>query len=313
MNISNGFRKNRLMNWQAISPQNPHLLLVGRLVPWMQLTKLPLCLLVAFSSLFGSALAAPVQIPQIALTTTGMLLLACGCAVLNSLQEIHLDASMGRTQERPLPQGSILGKQAAILALLLFVFGILALYLGSSLLRTLCLSLGAVALYNVFYTPLKKRTIAAIIPGAISGALPPYIGWTSAGGDPFSSTAFLLIVLFIFWQVPHSLFILLHHKDDYLHNSLPSLVKILPESSLKRICSVWIGAFTTGVLFLCVVPLGLTNAVKVLLLISVWVLFVTSWIQLNRVRKPDYPFLSIQLNAYLLFTMAILAGDRLFF
>ena len=312
MNIFNGYRKSSLMNRLPIRLQRTHLPVIGGLVPWMQLTKLPLCLLVAFSSLFGSVLAGPVRIPQIVLTTMGMLLLACGCAALNSLQEIRLDASMARTKKRPLPQGSILGKPAAILTLLLIVAGTSVLYLGSYLIITLCLSLAAVVFYNVLYTRLKKRTIAAIIPGAISGALPPYIGWTSAGGDPFSATALQLSVLFILWQVPHSLLILLRHKDDYLHNALPSLVKILPESSLKRICSVWIGAFITAVLFLCVVPLGFTNAVKVLLHISVWVLFVTLWIQLNRVRKPDYHFLSIQLNVYLFFLMAILAGDRIF-
>ena len=132
------------------------------------------------------------------------------------------------------------------------VAGTSVLYLGSYLLRTLCLSLIAVVLYNMLYTRLKKRTIAAIIPGAISGALPPYIGWTSAGGDPFSGTALLLSVLFILWQVPHSLLILLRHKDDYLHNALPSLVKILPESSLKRICQCLDRCiYNGGTFFMC--------------------------------------------------------------
>ena len=290
-----------------------HLSAIGRLVPWVQLTKLPLCLLVAFSSLLGSVMAGPVQIPGIVLTTMGMLLLACGCAALNSLQEIQLDASMARTNKRPLPQGRIMGNQAATLALLLILAGISVLYLGSHLPRTLALALIAVVLYSGIYTSLKKQTVAAIIPGAISGALPPYIGWTSAGGDPFSSTALFLSLLFILWQVPHSLLILLCHKDDYLGNSLPSLVKILPEASLKRICMIWIWAFASGVLFFSVVPVGLTDTVKLLLHISVWVLSVVTWVQLNRARKPDYHFLYIQLNLYLFFIMAILAGDRIFF
>lgn len=312
MNINNGSKKSSLINRLPARQQNAYFPVIGWLVPWMQLTKLPLCLLVAFSSLLGSVLAGPVQMPRIALTTMGMLLLTCGCATLNSLQEIQLDASMARTKKRPLPEGRILGNQAATLALLLIVAGILVLYLGSHLLRTLGLTLIAVVLYSGIYTCLKKKTVAAIIPGAISGALPPYIGWTAAGGDPFSLTALFLSLLFILWQVPHSLLILLRHKDDYLDNALPSLIKLLPESSLKRICIVWVGAFTSCVLFFSVVPVGLTVALKLLLHISVWFLFVVFWVQLNRARKPDYRFLYIYLNLYLFFTMTILAGGRIF-
>lgn len=311
MNIYNGCRKSSLINRLPVGQEANGLHILGKIVPWLQLTKLPVCLLVAFSALFGSVLAGPAHIYQTVLTTMGMLLLACGSATLNSLQEIRLDASMARTKNRPLPQGRISTGQAALLALLLIIAGLSALYLGSHLLRPVGLGFIAVVLYNLVYTPLKTRTVAAIIPGAISGALPPYIGWSAAGGD-LSCTGLLLFVLFILWQVPHSLLILLNHKDDYLDNALPSLVKILPESSLQRIFIVWIGAFFTVLFFLTGVSIGLTDGVRVLLQMSVFVVFLFFCMQFQRKRKPDYPSLFFQLNLFLFLTMAILTGNRLF-
>jgi heme o synthase len=312
MNIWNGCRKSSLMNRLPAGQQASGLHIFGRMAPWMQLIKLPICLLVAFSTLFGSALAGPAQIYQTALTTMGMLLLACGSATLNSLQEIHLDASMARTKHRPLPQGRISTDQAALLAVLLIIFGLSVLYLGSHLLGPVGLGLVAVVLYNLVYTPLKTRTVAAIIPGALSGALPPYIGWSANGGDPFTGNALLLFTLFILWQVPHSLLILLRHKEDYLDHDIPSLIKFFPESSLKRIFLVWIGAFFTVLLLLIGLPIGLTDGARLSFCIIVIVVFLLFLVQWYRGRKHDYHVISLQLNVFLFITMAIFIGDRLF-
>jgi heme o synthase len=312
MNTCNGCRKNSSINrplaGREIGPP-----LRSRMVDWLHLIKLPVCLLVAFSTLFGSVLAGPVTLSGTMPTVLGMLLLACGSAALNSLQEIQLDASMARTKDRPLPQGRISGCQAGVLALLLIAAGLWGLYLGSHVLRTVGLGLVAVVLYNLVYTTLKTRTVAAIIPGALSGALPPYIGWSAAGGDPLSGTAFLLCGLFVLWQVPHSLLIVLSHKDDYLRNDMPSLIKLFPESSLKRILMVWTGAFFTVLLFFTGVPMGLTDGVRAIVWISVFVVFISICLQMPRKRRPDYQVLFIQQNLYLFFIMVIFISDKVFF
>lgn len=286
---------------------------LGRMQPWLQLTKLPVCLLIAFSVMFGSIVAGDVDLSRIFLTALGVLLLACGSATLNSLQEIRLDASMSRTENRPLPLGVIPAFQALVLALLLLISGLLLLFLGSHLLRPVGLGLLAVVLYNLIYTPLKTRTVAAIIPGALSGALPPYIGWSAAGGDPFSGTALLLCSLFILWQVPHSLLILLKHKNDYLAHDIPSLVKYFPESTLNRIVFVWIGAFFIAQLVLTGIPLGFSEGTRALLRVSLFSLFLLFCVQLPQKTRPQYHFLFILLNFCLFSTMAILTADRLFF
>jgi heme o synthase len=286
---------------------------IGRMMSWFKLTKLPVCLLVAFSAMFGSIVAGDVNLSRISMTALGVLFLACGSATLNSLQEIRLDASMSRTKNRPLPLRVIPAGQALVLALLLITLGLLLLFLRSHLLRPVELGLMAVALYNLIYTPLKTRTVAAIIPGALSGALPPYIGWSAAGGDPLSSTALLLCILFILWQVPHTLLILLSHKDDYLAHDIPSLVKYFPESTLNRIVFVWIGAFFIAQLLLTGIPLGFSYGTRSLLRVSLFALFLVFCVQLPQKTRPHYHFLFILLNLCLFVTMAILTADRLFF
>jgi len=224
-----------------------------------------------------------------------------------------LDASMARTQDRPLPKGRIEAGQALVLALLLISAGIIILYQASHQKITVVLALTAVILYNLVYTNLKTRTVVAIIPGAVSGALPPYIGWTAAGGDPFATSAVCLVSLFILWQIPHSLLILLRHQCDYLRNDIPSLLKIFSEATLKRLFLVWIAAFCIVLLLFTGMISGLAIGVKVVVWISAFILFIVFCFQLSCKNKTDYYFLFIQLNCYLLFVMALLVGHKLYF
>ncbi|MDR3629043.1 MAG: protoheme IX farnesyltransferase [Desulfocapsaceae bacterium] len=285
----------------------------GRIRSLLQLCKLPICLMVAFSAFFGSVLAGPAGPSSTLMITLGMMLLAGGGAALNSWQEVRLDSSMSRTRNRPLPRGLVPAGQAAILAILLITAGLIMLYLGSRKPLAAGLGFAAVILYNVFYTPLKTRTVAALIPGAVSGALPPYIGWTAAGGDPLSSFALLMVVCFILWQIPHSLLLTLTYRDDYLESDIPSPIKLFSEASLKRLLLVWVGAFLAVLLCWTELLMGLAGWARFLIPMSICIVFILFCVQLPGRRKSGYHSIFIQFNCYLFFVMAILAGDRLFF
>ena len=307
----NDCKKSSQIKRDAVEQWSVGLPLIGRLIPWFQLMKLPVCLLISFSTLFGFILANTVDLGRALLAWFGMLCLSCGGAALNSLQEIHLDASMIRTRQRPLPTGRIRSGPAAVLVVLLMMVGIWIFCFPVS--SPVAASLGGVAVffYNLIYTNLKTKTLMAIIPGAISGALPPYIGWVAGGGPPFSITALLLFVLFVLWQVPHSFLILLNHREDYKNHAIHSLVKFLSESSLKRLFLVWTATFFCVLLVFFSFFIQAIFVFKILMWIGTCLFFVACCIQLACQDKNDYYYLFIQLNGYLFTVMALFIGVRL--
>ena len=66
----------------------------------------------------------------------------------------------------------------------------------------------AIFWYCVVYSHLKRKSPFAFAPGAIIGAIPPAIGWITAGGYLFHPSNIAMMLFFFVWQVPH--FILIH-------------------------------------------------------------------------------------------------------
>ena len=85
------------------------------------------------------------------------------------------------------------------------------------------LGLITVVWYNGIYTPLKRVTAFAAIPGGVVGAIPPVIGWVSGGGDPTDARIIVVAFFFFVWQVPHFWLLLMRIGGDYERAGLPSL------------------------------------------------------------------------------------------
>src|SRR5207302_6971368 len=81
--------------------------------------------------------------------------------------------------------------------------------------------LAAVALvsYVLLYTPLKRHTAAALLVGAVPGAIPPLIGWTAAT-ERLDLPGVLLFAVMFLWQVPHFLAITLFRREEYARAGL---------------------------------------------------------------------------------------------
>src|SRR5207248_1666663 len=62
--------------------------------------------------------------------------------------------------------------------------------------------------------PLKTKTTLNTLVGAIPGALPPVIGWTSVTGTLDRPIIVVFLVMFL-WQVPHFLAIAWMYREDY--------------------------------------------------------------------------------------------------
>lgn len=238
----------------------------------LALAKLPLCLLISFSTFCGYVLTGSKSIITAVVVSTGVFLVGSGAASLNSLQEWRADARMVRTRQRPLPRGTVRPSQAAWQAVILFA-------LGGGLLALLpfwhlpfALSLMTVLLYNGVYTRLKKRTLLAIIPGAICGALPPLIGYLAGGGRLLSTEVALLVVLLLLWQFPHFYLITLQFPGDYVANHQPNLLALLAERAINRLITIWICALALVFLCFTVFPFTFSATVRALLVTNASIL-----------------------------------------
>lgn len=243
---------------------------LGTLNDWTEVFKCRRCLPAALSAIFGALLFRPVADTQLALASFGVLLLACGCAGLNSVQERQADSFFHRTCHRPLVTGRLSRQTALWLSLLSLGAGLALLATGPPpcVLPPL-LGLAALLLYNGIYTPLKAVTVLAIVPGGLAGALPPLIGWTFAGGQIDDPRAWMLLSLFFLWQIPHYCLIVLHYRQEYRIGPYPSLARLFAETALKRIILLW-------VLALMVVALALATVSHQLSTGSRWILASTA-------------------------------------
>lgn len=276
-----------------------------------ELTKIKITSFVTVTTAFGyicytgsinSGIIAPVF---------GILLLACGSAVINHWQERKTDAMMDRTKNRPIPSGRISSKNALIIAGILIVTGSVILISGSGLLA-LSLSLLNLIWYNGIYTPLKKINPLAIIPGSLVGAIPPAVGWVAGGGGIFDSGIIIISFFFFIWQIPHFWLLLLVLDKDYAKAGFPTLTKIFSHSQLARITFIWILAtIVTGL----IIPLfGITKypVINFMLLASgLWL----GWNSIKLLKETanmiSFRFAFREINVFALLVIVLLSIDKL--
>lgn len=159
------------------------------------------------------ALEGPAEYLRLAHLLFGTLLAAAGTLALNQYVERDVDARMERTRRRPLPDGRLQPLEALLFAGALTLLGVA--YLAASIgVAVALLTLTTTILYIGAYTPLKLRSAACILVGAVPGALPPVTGWVAARGELGLGAAVLFGILFL-WQLPHTLAIARLYADDY--------------------------------------------------------------------------------------------------
>jgi heme o synthase len=278
----------------------------------LTVAKIPLCLLVSFSALFGYVFAAEDLVMEAFYVFAAVFLLSCGAASLNSYQERYADGLMSRTRKRPLVQGQLPAGLAALQSIFLLSAGLVGLFLLAGLPAFLAGFIG-VFLYNIIYTKLKPLTLYAIVPGAVCGAIPPYIGWLAAGGAPFSVRAFLPVLLLFFWQIPHFFLVLLRHKPDYTGNVAPNMLSYLPEQALRRIFLPWVAALVTTMITFSVVPSMLGSWERFIIVGNGVILLGVFYYQMLCSSQPDYTLLFRHLNLSLFLLMLIICvgGSKL--
>jgi len=276
-----------------------------------ELTKIRITIFVTVTMLFGFISASGELNWSALLPTLGILLLACGSAVINHYQERETDALMNRTKNRPIPSGRISPVNALMTAIVLLSAGSLMLYIGAGL---LALGLGLLNLvwYNGIYTPLKKVNPLAIIPGSLVGAIPPAVGWVAAGGSILDPQILIISSFFFIWQIPHFWLLLLVLDKDYERAGFPTLTRIFNPDQLARITFTWIAA--TVVTCLMIPLFGTLQSPFVgygLFLAGVWLVW--NSFKLVRFTKERIYFTTAfrEINIFAILVVLLLSLDKL--
>lgn len=182
-----------------------------------------------------------------ALAGIGVLLLAAGAGALNNYQDRFFDALSGRTRARPLPAGRFPPAAAPVLALVLAAAGAAVLFFAGRGPAAPLAGLAAMALYNGAYTPLKKKSLFALVPGILSGSLPPLVGWL-AGGACGRPQAIYLVALFAAWQLPHLWLLNLAAGPEA--GPAPSFLDIFSRRQLRLLAAAGVAGFSLLTLYM---------------------------------------------------------------
>lgn len=218
---------------------------------YYELWKPRLSFLVAFSCVFGYALASPtIHWGTLAMLFLGGFLVSGASIVVNQIIERDLDKLMSRTQHRPLPTGRVSVNEAITFAMLSLAIGVSILLLYTNLFTTI-LSIVSMVLYSFAYTPLKRVGPIAVFVGAIPGALPPLLGWIAATGS-ISHEAMIIFGIQFIWQFPHFWAIAWVADEDYKKAGF----KLLPSGGEKDLNT----AIQIMIYTLFLIPLGLLPA-----------------------------------------------------
>jgi len=218
-----------------------HLLLVA------ELTKYKLSLAVALSSVTGYFLYSNTAGENLLFIAAGVFLLSSGAAALNQYTERKTDSLMERTCNRPLPTLRITEKNALATSFVLLASGSIILLFNGPV--PFFLGILNVLLYNLLYTRLKRKTILAIIPGALVGAIPPMIGFASAGGNLGHPYILAFSGFMFLWQLPHFWLLIIKYGKDYNAAGLATISDWLSEREIRMLVFFWV-IFSTSLLIL---------------------------------------------------------------
>ena len=277
---------------------------------YLTLCKIKISLLAVFSSVTGFLLASSQLEEKMIILIAGVFCLACGSCGLNQYQERDIDALMPRTKNRPVPAGKIKPLYALYFSIMITCLGLTIIFSGGGLIASV-LGLFAVIWYNGVYTYLKRKTVFALIPGALIGAIPPAIGWGLGGGNLLDFRLFALCFFFFMWQVPHFWLLLLNYGEEYEKAGLPSLTRVFTRTQLVRIIFHWIFATALSCLFIALY-VNATSFLKISLLSSsVWLVW--NGIRILKGNEFHYGLAFNRINVYMFIVLSLITVERIVF
>jgi protoheme IX farnesyltransferase len=276
-----------------------------------ELTKIRITSFVTLTTAVGFIAAAGELNTKFAATVIGILILACGSAIVNHIQEGNTDALMNRTKGRPIPSGDITVKSATLLALTLILSGSLILYFGAGLLA-MGLALLNLIWYNAIYTPLKRISSLAILPGALVGAIPPAVGWIAAGGYIFDKEIIIISSFFFIWQIPHFWLLMISYDKEYEKAGFPTITKFFSKDQFARIIYVWIVAtVVTGLLIPFFNVVEFSFMYYSMLVAGIFLTWSAAKLLTRQKENISFRFAFKEINLFALFVLLVISVDKL--
>lgn len=274
--------------------------------------KFRIALSVAISAILGYILSSSSISGDLFLLTLATFLLAAGSGALNQVQEWQFDAKMQRTQYRPIPQKVFSPSVGLLISVFLIFAGEIILFFAKNISIPVFLGLLAVLIYNGLYTPLKRVSPFAAIPGAFIGAIPPMIGWSFAGGDILDPLNLALALFFFIWQIPHFWLLLIAYENDYRNAGFPVLTDLLSQLQVARISYIWMIALVL-VSMLIIFLLDHFNLLTLFAVAFLGIYLIVRTHRMVTVVQPQkfYKFAFINLNMFVLFVTIILTIQKI--
>jgi protoheme IX farnesyltransferase len=278
---------------------------------YLQLSKLKIMLPVSLTGFTGYFIYNPHISINIILVTSGVLLLAISASALNQVQEVELDSKMNRTIDRPIPAGRISVKHAVLFSICIMGIGTFFILQYGNLLAALT-GIFTILWYNGVYTYSKRITAFAVVPGALTGALPPLIGWIAAGGGILDKPIIFLEFLFFTGQIPHFWLLIIKYGEEYSKAGIPALTDIFNNEQINRLTFTWVVTSVIAALFLCYFEVIRSGPIIMILIIaSVFLIWRFSALLRSGADRNTSRKYSIMLDSYFLLVLLLLIADRI--
>ena len=145
-------------------------------------------------------------------------IIGSGC-VFNNYIDRGIDKKMTRTKKRALVNGDVSTFAALLYATVLGAAGFTLLAFFTNAL-TVWLGVLALGMYVVVYALAKRQSVFGTIVGSVPGALPPVAGYTAVANQ-LDAGAYIILLIFALWQMPHFYAIATYRRKDYEAAGIP--------------------------------------------------------------------------------------------
>jgi protoheme IX farnesyltransferase len=277
---------------------------------YLELCKPKVVALIVFTAIVGMLLAVPglPPIDAVIFGTLGIGLASGSAAAINHVVDQKIDAIMGRTHNRPIPQGAMKSRDALIFALAIGAISMAILIMWVNVL-TAALTFFSLIGYAVIYTMyLKRATPQNIVIGGAAGAAPPLLGWTAVTGSVDPGALLLFLIIFT-WTPPHFWALAIHRADDYKKVGMP----MLPVTHGKDYTRLQILLYTVLLFVVTLLPFsyGMSGWLYLVGAVALNLIFMVYAVRLYRDDNEKLPMKTFGFSiVYLMILFALLLVDH---